>query len=30
MDEHKFLGKSEHIEMFVEQAYRRFRKHGAI
>lgn len=30
MDEaHKFLGKSEHIEMFVEQAYRRFRKHGA-
>lgn len=30
MDEaHKFLGKSEHIEMFIEQAYRRFRKHGA-
>ena len=30
MDEaHKFLGKSEHIELFIEQAYRRFRKHGA-
>lgn len=30
MDEaHKFLGKSEHVEMFIEQAYRRFRKHGA-
>lgn len=30
MDEaHKFLGKSDHIELFVEQAYRRFRKHGA-
>jgi len=29
MDEaHKFL-KSGHIELFVEQAYRRFRKHGA-
>lgn len=30
MDEaHKFLGTSPHIELFVEQAYRRFRKHGA-
>ena len=30
MDEaHKFLGKSAHVEIFVEQAYRRFRKHGA-
>lgn len=30
MDEaHKFLGKSAHVELFIEQAYRRFRKHGA-
>ena len=30
MDEaHKFLGKSAHVEIFVEQAYRRFRKHLA-
>ena len=30
MDEaHKFPGKSAHVEIFVEQAYRRFRKHGA-
>lgn len=26
---HKFLGKSPHIDLFIEQAYRRFRKHGA-
>lgn len=26
---HKFLGKSIHIDLFIEQAYRRFRKHGA-
>lgn len=26
---HKFLGKSAHIDLFIEQAYRRFRKHGA-
>ena len=26
---HKFLGKSEHIDLFIEQAYRRFRKHDA-
>lgn len=26
---HKFLGQSAHIDLFIEQAYRRFRKHGA-
>lgn len=26
---HKFLGKAAHIDLFIEQAYRRFRKHGA-
>jgi conjugal transfer ATP-binding protein TraC len=30
MDEaHKFLGSSPHIDLFIEQAYRRFRKDGA-
>jgi len=30
MDEaHKFLGSSPHIDIFIEQAYRRFRKDGA-
>ncbi|MHB1546396.1 MAG: TraC family protein [bacterium] len=30
MDEaHKFLGSSSRIDVFIEQAYRRFRKHGA-
>lgn len=30
MDEgHKFLKGSTHVDLFIEQAYRRFRKHGA-